>query len=161
MVVSWIGLACVVALLLATSCGPECINIIQSDYHAEPTIERHYIHTASATILALTVFGSVLSVRIVADPNNVKAQTKGILAIFAGVIAIVAIHVHIMISTCCVSWTLTQSAYACLLVLTMLLMFLLLLGFGALVSAQLEAAKQAGTRKYNIKDDQDEYATET
>ena len=148
-----------VAILIAGSCGPECINLISSSHSEEPTIPLHHIYTASSTILALTVFGSVLSVRIVADPGIVKAQRKGIHAIFASVIAIVAIHIHIMISTCCVSSIFTQSAYVCLMVLTMLFMFLLLLGFGALVDAQLRTAKDAHEKALDIDNDQDEYST--
>ena len=158
-IVIWICAVGSAVAMFVFSCGPECINIIQSDYDEEPTIEGHYIHTASATILALTVFGSVLGIRIVGDSNSVRTQRNGILAIFAGVIAIVTIHVHIMISTCCMISAFTQSNYACLLVLTMLFMFLLMTGFSALVDAQLKAAKHVGTHKHGVDDDQDEYAT--
>ena len=158
-VVVWLALLFAAAIPASLYCGPECVNVAASNYHAEPIIGAHHIHAASATILALTVFGSVLSVRIAAVPDRVQVQTRAIAAIFAGVIAITAIHVTIMISTCCTIWAFTQSAYACGLVLTMLFMFLLLAGFGALIGAQLKEARQTDKRRRSARDDQDEYTS--
>ncbi len=146
-------------LWIGTSCGPECVNIIPSNHSEKPTIEMHYIHATSATILSLTVFGSVLGLRVVANPTTIKLQTRGLAAILAGVIVLVIIHVHVMIFTCCVTWTLTQSTYTCLLVLTMWSMFLLLIGFAALFDAQIRITKEARERMSSVNGDQEEYPT--
>lgn len=114
----------------------------QSDDSFVGRIDADTVYIASATILALTSFGSIVGVRISSERETARVQAGGITLMLGSVMAIVFVQVWVMITACC--GELAQSGYKCAMMGTAVLLICVLLGHAAVVGAQIEESKSGG-----------------
>ena len=70
-----------------------------SDWRLE--IERDTLYLASATIIALATFGSLVTVRFLGYSKTLKTRGHGIILMFGGVIVVIVCQSILMYGACC------------------------------------------------------------
>ena len=127
----------------------------------EPIGHHGYILAASATILALTSFGSILGVRISKDRVTVQTQAKGFIFILGGAVAITITQALIMGATCCNE--LHSVAYLTLLAVTALYLICMIVGYAIVIRAYIDETQRKSVidEKINATKDPDSPATPT
>ena len=103
------------------------------------------IQQTSATILALTSLGSVLSVRISKDLNTANAQEKSLVPVFAGIIVIIVLHAYTIFAACCN--TITIFDYGLILGGTVASFFTMIIGYATMIDAQLNETRRIAKHK--------------
>ena len=103
------------------------------------------IQQTSATILALTSLGSVLSVRISKDLKTADTQEKGLVPVFAGIIVIITLHTYTIFAACCS--TITNFDYGLILGGTIASFFTMMIGYATMIDAQLNETRRITKHK--------------
>ena len=67
----------------------------------EVSIERDTVYLASATIVGLATFGSLVTVRVIGRPKTHKPRKHGVILMYGGTIVVINYHSLFMYSACC------------------------------------------------------------
>ena len=72
----------------------------------EPTawvikIERDTVYLASATIIGLATFGSLVTVRAIGKPETRESRKWGLILMYGGVLVVISYHSFFMYNACC------------------------------------------------------------
>ena len=67
----------------------------------ELDVKRDTMYLASATIIGLATFGSLVTVRILGDPITLKLRTQGFFMMYVGVIVVIICQSFLMYGACC------------------------------------------------------------
>ena len=77
------------------------IEVERKDDNWKVDVERDTAYLASATIIALATFGSLVSIRVFGNPETLKSRTWGFGMIFGGVVAVIIFQSLLMYGACC------------------------------------------------------------
>ncbi len=134
-----------VALLLVGVVGVTTIHIIFQDQLTKPLsdlfqeMKEDGLYEASAMILALVGFGSIIGVRISSDRTLATTQVSGLILVFGSSSVVIITQVLIMIGVCC--FDLTQLTYITYLWITCLALIIMMFGYTLLITQQREEDK--------------------
>ena len=104
-------------------------------------VERDTVYLASATIVGLATFGSLVSVRIIGKPKTHGHRTLGLILMYTGAITVTGYHSFIMYNACCGS--INVAPFIVLFVMTVL--GLGLVAFGSLLILDSELTNPSKT----------------
>ena len=140
-------------------CMTGLVAIIPSDCYASYIIDTNQdmlvldkvngVYEATATILALVSFGSVLGMRLSANKNTAGRQRGGLLLVSGSSINVILIQVLVMGGLCCGS--LFTSQYFIYITLTGIALIGMVLGYATIVTAQSKTAYRRPPRTNRIK----------
>ena len=125
--------------------GPEAtedIDVIETewnDYKWEVGVERNTVYLASATIVAFTTFGSLVSVRVFGDPKTLKSRTLGFGMIFSGVLVVIVCQSALMHGACCSGISVT--GFSCFFLWTVAAIMSIAYGSILILDAELQGKK--------------------
>ena len=122
------------------------IEVERKDDGWELDVERDTVYLASATIVGLATFGSLVSIRIIGKPKTHGHRTLGLILMYTGAITVIGYHSFFMYNACCGNINVMQ--FIGLFVITVL--SLGLVAFGSLLildSGSTEEKKPSSTRK--------------
>ena len=77
------------------------IEVERKDDNWKVDVERDTAYLASATIVALATFGSLVSIRVFGNPETLKSRTWGFGMVFGGVVAVIIFQSFLMYEACC------------------------------------------------------------
>ena len=77
------------------------IEAERKDDSWELDVKRDTMYLASATIIGLATFGSLVSVRVLGDPITLKLRTQGFFMMYIGVIVVIICQFFLMYGACC------------------------------------------------------------
>ena len=72
---------------------------VDDDWPVE--VGRDTVYLASATIIGLATFGSLVSVRIIGKPRTHGHRTLGLVLMYTGALTVIGYHSYFMYSACC------------------------------------------------------------
>ena len=123
--------------------------VVDTD-QAPPTANNvEGVYEATATILALVSFGSVLGVRLSTNKDTAGRQLGGLILVSGGSLLVIIIQVLVMGGLCCGS--LPTSQYLAYIVLTGLALMAIVGGYATIVIAQNTAASSRMVRAKRAK----------
>ena len=135
--------AVIVALLLS---GVVAVTVIHAIFHASKSLpdllqvmDGDGLYAASATILALVGFGSIIGVRIRSDRTRATTQLSGIILVFGSSSVVILTQVVTMIGLCCLN--LNHLTYALYLLITGMTLIIMMVGYILLITQQKEEEK--------------------
>ena len=103
------------------------IEVEREDNNWEIGVERDTVYLASATIVGLATFGSLLSVRVLGSPKTLKPRKRGFFIISIGVGMTIGFQSILMHKACCGS--ISAVLFECLLFATVVALVLIACGF--------------------------------
>ena len=99
-------------------------------------VDRDTVYLASATILALATFGSVLAVVVSGRPEIHKPKGQGASMMFAGVGAVIILQFLIMYGACCSNFD--AGYFFILLLFTAVALVIVVGGFARVIDSLLK-----------------------
>ena len=96
-------------------------------------VDRDTVYLASATILALATFGSLLAVVVSGRPETHKSKRQGVSMMFAGVGAVIILQFLIMYGACCSNFD--AGYFFILLLFTVVALAIVASGFALLLDS--------------------------
>ena len=87
------------------------IEAERKDYKWEVGVKKDTVYLASATIVALATFGSLVSIRVFGNPKTLKSRTWGFGMIFSGVLLVLISQSALMYGACCGS--ISATGFSC------------------------------------------------
>ena len=103
------------------------------DDHWPVEVERDTVYLASATIVSLATFGSLVTIRILGTPKTREARKWGAVIVFSGVVGVIGYQSLLMYSACCS--TINASQFAGFLWLTAAVLALIAFGCGLIMDS--------------------------
>ena len=118
---------------LNTTEGVWVIEAKRADDHWPVEVERDTVYLASATIVSLATFGSLVTIRILGTPKTRAARKWGAVVVFSGVGGVIFYQLFLMHIACCS--TINASQFAGFLWLTAAALMSIALGCGLIIDS--------------------------
>ena len=103
-------------------------------------VGRDTVYLASATIVGLATFGSLVSVRIISKPKTHGRRTLGLVLMYTGALTVIGYHSYFMYSACCGSTNVML--FVSLFVLTVLGLVFVAFGSFLILDSELTGEKK-------------------
>ena len=118
---------------LNTTEGVWVIEAKRADDHWPVEVERDTVYLASATIVSLATFGSLVTIRILGTSKTREARKWGAVVVFSGVGGVIFYQFFLMHVACCS--TINASQFAGFLWLTAAVLMSIALGCGLIIDS--------------------------
>ena len=118
------------------------IEVERKDDNWKVDVERDTAYLASATIVALATFGSLVSIRVFGNPETLKSRTWGFGMIFGGVVAVIIFQSLLMYGACCGS--ISATGFSCFLLWTVAAIIAIVYGSILILDSGLNDPSKTG-----------------
>ena len=103
-------------------------------------VDRGTVYLASATIISLATFGSLVTVRVIGSPKTLKPRMRGFVTMFSGVLVVIIIQSILMYSACCGS--MSTIGLGGLFFATVLALTSIIIGFAMIMESWFKEEKE-------------------
>ena len=115
------------------------IEAERKDDNWEVGVERDTVYLASATIIALATFGSMVTIRVLGKPQTRKFREQGIVMMSGGIGAAITVQSLLMYGACCGS--MDKTLLSIFLVMATTTIIFVIIGFARILDSWLTDEK--------------------